>query len=127
MNATINVPAFLEFNYGNVSTFKSDKDIGFVFGLGYELNLAPVIPTASDNIPTIPGPAENTQMNTKTYWVEPAVEIGIRFWTKQSIASEVNLKYGFGSTTSYLGSSDAPQKTTSPMSIKLTYILYFNY
>ena len=122
---SVNIPAFIEFNYGNVSTFSADKDMGFVFGAGYEFTKSPLI------IPTPPTGVGNdgstyVPLNTTTLWFEPVVELGIRFWNSNSHARELNLKYGFGTPLTYEDNTGA-NKTANSWTIRLSYIFYTNY
>jgi len=127
---SLSLPFFAEFNYGNVSTFNADKESGFVFGVGYELVKSPLI------LPTLPVPSSyqtngyanpsQTPINTNSFWTEPAFELGYRYWNKNNKAREINLKYGTGTSTTFVD-QNGDSKTIHPWTIKLTFLIYLNY
>ena len=90
---SIAIPVILEYNGGNIATFRSDKDKGVVLGLGIEYVKAPLTVATGD-----------FALSDATYappstWVEPVFEIGYRYWNKRNKAKEFNLQVGYGGKT----------------------------
>jgi len=97
---SFDLPLILDYNIGNVSTYNTEKENGFVIGAGVEYTKAPLIGGA------IPGPWYDKNgnefiPNPMTSWVEPVVELGYRYWNKNNKAVGYNLKIGFGNSGAF--------------------------
>jgi hypothetical protein len=118
---SFNIPLFVEWNIGNGATYSSDKDHGFVAGLGVEYVKNPIIGGASledDN---------KVKIEVPTSWIQPVAEVGYRYWNKNNKAREINLKYGSGFTDSSLPAEFTSDKITSSKTIKLTFLYLIGY
>jgi hypothetical protein len=115
---SINFPVFFSINTGNISTYSADKDKGFTFGVGFEYyNMALFKnPDYKDYSSALDGAS----------WVEPAVNIGYRYWNKRNVAREFNLKLGFGPSISET-INGVKYDYGSPLVIKLTWFIYGKY
>lgn len=100
---SFNLPVVLEYATGNISTYTSDKDAGFVVGVGVEVIKAPLLVSSGSTYTDYYG---NT-VSTVTYpvppsfWVEPCIELGYRHWNSNNKAKELNLIVGFGTGGSF--------------------------
>jgi len=95
---SINLPVFLSWNTGNVSTYSADKNNGFTVGLGFEYyNMA--LFSSKNSAYDIGGNIVTTKI-PGTSWVEPCLNVGFRYWNSKNVAREFNLKFGYGPSTS---------------------------
>lgn len=78
------LPAMLDFNFFNHSTFNNINKLGLHFGGGKQLGIAPLLGESSTN------------------WLDTVIRLGIKFPYKGS-NSYLNLTYGFGEKISYQG------------------------
>jgi hypothetical protein len=95
---SLNIPLIVDYNIGNVATYTSDQDKGFVIGVGIEYTKAPLIGGSVTVENNYGGP---TSVAISTGWVEPVLELGYRYWNKRNKAKEFNLKLGYGSNGAF--------------------------
>jgi hypothetical protein len=117
---SIVAPFTINYNLGNISTYNSDSNKGFMIGAGMEY-----IFLAKN------GPDNEGVENVKKSWVQPVGNIAYRFWNKANKAREVNLKVGYGSTSAPMRATNFPvtyETVTQPTySFRLSFTQYFNY
>jgi hypothetical protein len=97
---SFDLPLILDYNIGNVSTYNTEKENGFVIGAGVEYTKAPFFGGA------IPGPwydknGNEFMVTPVTSWIEPVVELEYRYWNKNNKAVGFNLKMGFGNSGAF--------------------------
>ncbi|HXP53199.1 MAG TPA: hypothetical protein VN922_24865 [Bacteroidia bacterium] len=90
----LNIPVFIDLNIGNVATYSSDQDKGFVVGLGIEYTKAPLLATNPTGY--IDARGDTGPLVITSGWIEPVIELGYRYWNKKNKAKEFNLKFGYG-------------------------------
>jgi hypothetical protein len=115
------IPLTVNYNRGNISTYRTDKVKGLTIGAGAEYNY---IGFPYLNVDT------EYEKGTRA-WVQPVVNIGYRYWDYRNRAREVNLKVGYG-TSSYTAvesyDSDILTTVNTPtVSFRLSFVRYFNY
>lgn len=97
---SFDLPLILDYNIGNVSTYNTEKENGFVVGAGVEYTKAPLI--GGVILGTWYDKNGNAFIaNPMTSWVEPVVELGYRYWNKNNKAVGYNLKVGFGNAGAF--------------------------
>lgn len=118
----INIPATINLNLGNVSTYNSDANKGFTLGAGMEGVYLTQPLVALDEI---------YYADEKRYWFQPVANIGYRYWNKENNANEFNLKVGYGSSSVDVkedyNSSEIKTVTGNSVSFRLSFIHYLNY
>ena len=120
---SINVPLYIAYNSGNISTYSADKNKGFTIGIGIEYyNMAVFLDDKYDSGDAISDAAS---------WIGPCANIGYRYWNKKNIAREFNLKVGFGPSTTYeytdFNGANREYEIGSATSVKFTWFRYLNY
>jgi hypothetical protein len=86
----IGFPVYVNLNKGMGSTYNSDKDKGFTFGLGLDNMIVPVISSPA----TGNGEIINGSEVLSTFVVMPSMNIGYRYW-KGDKAKEFNVKLSY--------------------------------
>jgi hypothetical protein len=118
---SIDVPFLLELHLGNGSTYGSDKDFGFNIGGGVEAIKSPLLMFSDIGEDTYYGP--NGQLDPvpsiTTFWVEPCIVAGITFWTKFNYPMNLQLKYGFGASKTFVGADGVTPVSGGGQSIGL--------
>ncbi len=124
------LPVFLQFNSGNVSTFDTKKETGFTVGVGAEyvnVGLVNLAGTAEDDF------LFDDNLGVQGYeaisYIQPAANIGYRFFNKNEIARELNFRYSFKTIDTYAAFGQLPAGETSALSqwFRLSYIRYIGY
>lgn len=120
---SVEIPLFIAYNVGNISTYSADKNHGFTVGVGFEYFNMAVFKNSDYDL--YPGALDGSS------WVSPCVNIGYRYWNSKNIAREINFKLGFGSSssTSITDINGTVYKVDqgSPLSVKLSWSRYMNY
>jgi hypothetical protein len=75
-------------NFGNISTYNTDKNMGFGIALGYEYLNGGLIKLKE---------TPYYLAKAKTSAFEPVAEFSVRFWSKMNKAKEISLLAGWGS------------------------------
>lgn len=122
-SVAINIPATINLNIGNVSTYNSDANKGFTLGAGVEAVYLtkPLLMFDED------------YNEGKSYWFQPVANIGYRFWNRENHANEINLKIGYGTSSVdviknyYYSSSEVVTRTANTVAFRLSYVSYLNY
>ncbi len=120
------LPVLLEFHINNGATYNTGKETGFTVGGGIEAIKAPLA-TVSDEVPTYYD--QNQQVQTAsitTAWIEPCLDAGFTFWTKNNWAVQVFVKYGFGVNTTFTD-TEGETITVGGRSYQLGAIFYVGY
>jgi len=97
---SINIPLFLEFNIGNIHNYKSEKDEGFILGIGLEYTKAPLFYQPVEGI-RIDAQGDLGSYTFTTGWIEPVIEISKTHFNKWNKLREVNLKVGVSTNGAY--------------------------
>lgn len=113
-------PFTINYNLGNISTYNSDSNKGFMMGAGIEY-----IFLANNGL------GYEGDTNIKKSWVQPVGNIAYRFWNKANKAREINFKLGYGSSSAPLRESSFPTTYStvkeSTYSFRISFTQYFNY
>lgn len=116
----ISMPTFLTYNFGLLSTIDTDKDNGFVGGIGL-----------------IPQVNNLTSSYKKTVYAEPAIYLGYRYWKNQKV-KEISLQvgymkhkdielYNYDYNTGFYSPNNEYNGKNNTFSVKLSFVKYFNY
>ncbi|NOX48172.1 MAG: hypothetical protein GXO89_14460 [Chlorobi bacterium] len=128
---SFSAPIILQFNYGNGATYNSSNSVGLVAGFGLEYNLSPMFlesvkdKNVGDMIPYNTTYYEYTKV--KKSWVQPILQLGIRYWNRKNKLKEISLKYGFGGKKEWIKSADSGNDKNSSMSLQITFMRILNY
>lgn len=110
---TFTLPAFLSYEYGAGSTNNTVADNGFALRAGVEFVKS--------------GLLEPEPEAYHSSFIQPAFSAAYRFWTKSNYLMEINLKYGFGSASSYDSQIVSQFKKSKSSTIVLSFFRYINY
>lgn len=83
-------PIIAGINFGNTSTYNTDQNKGFGFGIGYEYLNGGLIGSEDESSPYL---TDNVIKSTAM----PVVELAYRYWSKSNKAREISFLIGFGS------------------------------
>jgi hypothetical protein len=115
--ASITMPTFITYNFGLMSTVDTDKDKGFVGGLG-------IIP-------------QTYGFNPFRVFTQAGLYLGYRYWKKEKV-KEISLQVGYmkhkdlelydydSNNNIYVPNHEYDGKNNS-FSVKLSFVKYFNY
>ena len=113
-------PLTINYNLGNLSTYNSDSNKGFMMGAGLEYIFLSKKEFEDEGEP-----------NVKMSWVQPVANVAYRFWNKNNKAREVNFKLGYGSSSATYKESRFPTTYAtvkeSTYSFRISFTQYFNY
>ena len=117
---SFNLPLLLGYEFGAGSTYNSTANMGGFIRFGVEWTKAPLFYDSGD--------FGSEDVDIKTSWVEPAVQVGVRYWNKKNKLREIAIKYGFGESApakdaTYLGT----ETFGSAKTIRLSWMLFLNY
>jgi len=120
---SFSLPLMVGVNFGNVSTYKTDKNMGFGIAAGYEYLNGGLVKVSDDN--------DNTA-NAKRSTFEPVSELSVRYWSRTNKAREISLIGGWGSKNAadvdYSDSSVPPLGTISgSFHFRLLWSFYLDY
>lgn len=110
------VPVMLGFNHGNISGYSSDKEKGFVLGLGVQYLNSAIIKSE-----------DFYEDEVKRSWIEPVFNIGYRYWNKKFVAKEINLKVGYKPGETFMDDKNYEKGSTRSFSMRLAFIVYPKY
>lgn len=86
----LQIPLLLKVYLGNGSTYRTEKNIGFSMGAGFEYNKLPLLFQSNSSSDEV----------FRSGWVMPAVSTGLHIW-RGNMPMEFNLKFGFGRLKAY--------------------------
>ena len=128
----LSLPVTLNYNSGVLSTFDTEKEKGFMIGLGALIQTTPLISGST---------VGSSPYNYGTHvYIQPCMQLGYRKWGSDTKVHEISLQVGYSNNkdfatydvvtdsntgeTSYVQSGSL--KNTA-ISAKLTFIKYLNY
>lgn len=116
----LQIPVFVNYNIGHMSTKNSAANHGFAVGLGIELNAFRYEIDNVDYSGFSTYDRSLVEANTN-FWVQPVLNLGYRFWKDGIDARELNLQLGYGYVDRLsTGTSYRPN-------IRLSYHKFINY
>ncbi len=115
------IPLYLQVNYGNISTMATEKEKGITGGIGFEYQINPIFAF------TMNGESNKNDNFTKSSFLIPSMNIGYRYWGKNSDPKEVNLKVGLGAVSTYSGTDGTTKTSAAPFSVMLSFHKYLGY
>mgnify|MGYP006893392301 CR=1 FL=1 len=118
---TVKLPVYLELNMGNVSTWNTQMNKGFVVGLGIDYRITPLylLHISTQNISTL---------NAETTYPMASFKIARRRMNKKGFARELALKLGVGLKSYAAGTVvNAEIPLNRPLSIDICYSKYINF
>ena len=114
----ITIPIYCSLDLGPGSTYYSEKNNGFVLGLGVQYFWGPAI--TSFNGETVPD-------DLRVSYIEPIVILGTRYWNSRNKLGEFQVKIGYGANGEFKkNGNDAVVKSRS-ISLQLNWNKVLNY
>lgn len=128
---SLTLPLMVCFNTGNVSTFESKKDIGFTVGAGVEyINAGLIKITEDESLWDIDFKTSRGFEGAKRSFIQPCVNLGLRYFTKSDHAQELNIKYGMHNADVYDMYKKMPlteKRRASNFWFRLSFVHYIGY
>jgi len=122
----LNLPIQAELGFGAGSTYNASSDKGGYVGVGIEMNKFPLVDLSGNNYddPTDYG----YTIRPKTFWIQPVISAGFRYWNPRNKMKEVNLKFGFGAQSDRVTYSTQNDYVNFPvLTFRLSWITFLNY
>ena len=112
---TVNLPFFINSEFGAGSTYNSSANVGGFIGLGYEYTISGILPfDLIDDGDIVEGVTVGS-------WGEFVFKAGVRFWSNSNKLKEISVKIG------YSASEDLAPKTKFIFQRASTFQLAFSY
>ena len=136
---SLSIPLMIGLNYGNVSTYSSDKNKGLGIAFGLEYFNGGLIHSSNTQDEIVPYQDINGNSHTYTsstkaktsFILTPAMELAYRYWNRNNKAKELALQISFKSAKlkadPIFDEVEISDPITSGFHIRLIWQTYFNY
>lgn len=123
---SLNLPIQAELGFGAGSTYNASSEKGGYIGLGFEINKFPIIDLSGYNYDDPLG--YNYAIRPITFWVQPVISTGLRYWNSRNKMKEINLKLGFGAKSDKVTFDPQSDFVKFPvMTLRLSWITFLDY
>jgi hypothetical protein len=121
---SLSIPLMLQYHSGVAASFDTQKWKGWMFGLGAEMMMFPLI--SSEQFKPKLSPNSEEIIFGKHQWIQAAAEGSYRWISKLDKCQEINLKAGVGMPQTWIN-DEGNKSSNIPFSAKLSYIFSINY
>jgi hypothetical protein len=118
---SLDIPLFLDFNYGGGATLNNQEEYGIFAFAGAEFIKAPLIQLTIPAELVMDDDGSTYYAKLTNYWFEPAAGFGVRYKDGKKRLREIYLKYGMGASNLFIGPSGYYPVSGHPWTLKLTF------
>ena len=115
---SFNIPLMVNAEFGAGATYHTTNSVGFTIGAGFEFTKLGLF-----------GDDYNygREPKLKDGWVQPALQTGIRYWSKKNKMREINIRLGLGSAQEYREYRGEEIREVRSLTARLSFKKFLNY